>query len=253
MPGPFTLILKKKNRIPNIVSANLDTIGVRMPSNVIANAFIKECGVPIAAPSANTSGKPSGTVVEDIKNELDLKVDVIIDGGISDIGLESTVVKVINGVPEILRPGKITKEEIIRVIGNANVNDKVLNKVENEEKVESPGMKHRHYAPNTKCVLVDILDREKQIEKINELIKQNANVGVIGFSEDKDKINCKNYISIASRENLEEFSKRIYTELRKIDSYNVSLVIIEGVSKSGLGLAIMNRLIRTCDYNVITE
>ncbi len=251
MPGPFTLILKKKNVIPDIVSASLDTVGIRMPSNIIANRFIKECGVPIAAPSANVSGKPSGTIVEDIKYELDGKVDAIIDGGISDIGLESTVVKVINGVPEILRPGKITKEDILGVIGKVNVNNKVLDKVEKDEKVESPGMKHRHYAPNTKCVLVDILNEQIQIDKVNELVNKNKDVCVIGFNEDKERINCKNYISIGNRGNLEEFSKRIYTELRKVDRYNVSLVIIEGVSKEGLGLAIMNRLIRTCEYNVV--
>ena len=253
MPGPFTLILKKKNIIPNVVSASLDTVGIRMPSNIIANKFIEVCGVPIAAPSANVSGKPSGTIVEDIKNELDGKVDAIIDGGMVDIGLESTVVKVINGVPEILRPGKITKEDIISAIGVAKVNDKVLQKVNQNEKGESPGMKYRHYAPNTKCVLIDILDEEKQIKKINEIINQNNNVCVIGFREHKSKINCDNYIEIANKSNLEEYSKNIYTELRKVDNFNVSLVIIEGVSKTGIGLAIMNRLIRTCAYNIITE
>ena len=253
MPGPFTLILKKKSIIPNIVSASLDTIGVRMPSHIIANKFINECGVPIAAPSANISGKPSGTIVEDIKDELNGKVNAIIDGGISDIGLESTVVKVINGIPEILRPGKVTKEDIISEIGIAKVNEKVLAKVEKEEKVESPGMKYRHYAPNTKCVLVNILDDNKQIEKINQIIKDNKDVCVIGFKEHKDKIKCKNYIEIGNKNDLEEFSKKIYTELRKVDEYNVSLVIIEGVIQDGLGLAIMNRLIRTCEYNIITE
>lgn len=253
MPGPFTLILKKKSIIPDIVSAKLDTVGVRMPSNIIANVFIKQCKVPIAAPSANVSGKPSGTIVEDIKSELDGKVNAIIDGGISDIGLESTVVKVINGVPEILRPGKITKEDIIKEIGIAKINDKVLQKVEKNEKIESPGMKYRHYAPDTKCVLVDILDEKKQIDRVNEIIKGNDNVCVIGFREHKDKIQCNKYIEIGSKYNLNEFSKRIYTELRKVDKYNVSLVIIEGVNKEGLGLAIMNRLIRTCEYNVITK
>lgn len=251
--GPFTLILKKKDIIPDIVSAKLDTVGIRMPSSKIANMFIKECNVPIAAPSANVSGKPSGTIVEDIKDELDGKVDAIIDGGMVDIGLESTVVKVINGIPEILRPGKITKEDIINVVGCARVNNKVLDKVESTEQVESPGMKYKHYAPNTRCVLVDISNEQKQIDKINEIIEGNDNVCVIGFEEHKDKIKCDKYIEISSKNNLTEFSKRIYTELRKVDKYNVSLVIIEGVSKSGIGLAIMNRLIRTCAYNIIEK
>lgn len=224
-----------------------------MPSSKIANEFINECKVPIAAPSANVSGRPSGTIIEDIKNELDEKVDAIIDGGISDIGLESTVVKVVDGIPEILRPGKITREDIINEIGIAKINDKVLQKVERREKVESPGMKYRHYAPNTKCILIDISDEKKQINKVNEIIKENNNVCVIGFKEHKDKINCDKYIEISSINNLEEFSKRIYTELRKVDKCNVSLVIIEGVRKSGLGLAIMNRLIRTCEYNIVTK
>lgn len=253
MPGPFTLILKKKNVIPDIVSATLDTIGIRIPSNYIANEFIKACKVPIAAPSANVSGKPSGTIIEDIKGELDGKVDAIIDGGTSDIGLESTVVKVVDGVPEILRPGKITKEDIINVIGCAKVNSKVLERVEKSEKVESPGMKYKHYAPNTKCILVDILDEQKQIERINKIIEQNKNICVIGFKEHRDKVKCDKYIEISSINDLSEFSKRIYTELRKVDNYNADLIIIEGVSKYGIGLAIMNRLIRTCAYNIITE
>ncbi len=224
-----------------------------MPSSKIANVFINECKAPIAAPSANVSGRPSGTIIEDIKYELDGKVDAIIDGGTSDIGLESTVVKVINGVPEILRPGKITKEDIINAVGCAKVNDKVLEQVEQTEQVESPGMKYKHYAPSTKCVLVDILDEQKQIDRINEILSTNSNACVIGFREHKERINCDKYIEISNIGNLEEFSKRIYTELRKADKYNVSLVIIEGVCKNGIGLAIMNRLIRTCAYNIITE
>lgn len=251
MPGPFTLILRKKEVIPNIVSAGLDTIGVRMPSNKIANSFIKATGVPIAAPSANVSGKPSGTIVDDIRNELDAKVDAIIDGGISDIGLESTVVKVIDGAPEILRPGKVTVQDIIDAVGIAKVNDKVLSKVEKQEKVESPGMKYKHYAPNTKCMLVDILDDEEQIMIINELAKEGKTC-VIGFKEHKDKIKCDRFIDICKKGDLEEFSKRIYTELRKVDTYDVDVVLIEGVSKEGLGLAIMNRLVRTCAYNIIS-
>lgn len=250
MPGPFTLILKKKDVIPSIVSAGLDTIGVRMPSNKIANSFIRAAGVPIAAPSANVSGKPSGTLVDDIKDELNGKVDAIIDGGISDIGLESTVVKVINGIPEILRPGKITVDDIINVVGKAKVNDKVFARVEKTEAVESPGMKYKHYAPNTKCVLIDILDDDEKIKRINELASKEK-ACVIGFGEHKDKIKCDKFVTICNKYDLEQYSKRIYTELRKVDLYDVDIVLIEGVSKAGLGLAIMNRLIRTCAYNII--
>lgn len=231
MPGPFTLVLKKKSIIPNVVSANLDTVGIRMPSNKIANSFIKACKVPIAAPSANVSGKPSGTKIEDIEGELEGKVDAFIDGGISDIGLESTVVKVIDNIPVILRPGRITAEEIKQAIGCVKINDKVLGKVEKGEKVESPGMKYRHYAPNTKCILIDIEDEELKIKRINEIIKQNQNSCVLGFLEHKDKINLKKYIVLSKKDDLEEFSKNIYTELRKVDNYNVDLVIIEAVPK----------------------
>lgn len=154
MPGPFTLILKKKPIIPITVSAGLETVGIRMPSNKIAKRLIEEAGVPIAAPSANLSGKPSGTTLDDIKEEFEGKVAAMIDGGKVTIGLESTVVKVIDGITTILRPGKVTLEDIQKVTGIAKVDEKVMSKVEMNEAVESPGMKYRHYAPKTECKLV---------------------------------------------------------------------------------------------------
>jgi L-threonylcarbamoyladenylate synthase len=250
MPGPFTLILKKKNIIPDIVSANLDTVGIRIPTSKIANELIKASNVPIAAPSANVSGRPSGTEVQDIKQELENKVDIIIDGGKTNIGLESTVVKVIDGIPTILRPGKITPEDIKSRIGIVKINDKIFAKPENEEQVESPGMKYRHYAPKTKCVLVDIEDEDLQIKKVNEIVSEDKNAVVIGFSEHEKRVNTKNFISMGSKDNLEEISQKLYSVLRKIDSYNVNLAIIEGVNKAGLGIAIMNRLLRACEFNV---
>lgn len=119
MPGPFTLILKKSKLISDVASCNMDTIGVRMPSNKIINEVIRKCGFPIAAPSANISGKPSGTNVLDIKDEFDSRVNVIVDGGDSDIGIESTVVKVIDNIPVILRPGFITEDDIKKVVRNS--------------------------------------------------------------------------------------------------------------------------------------
>jgi len=231
-PGPFTLILKKKNVLPNNVTANLDTAGIRMPENRIAREIIERVGFPIAAPSANISGRPSGTTIEDIIEELDGKVDVIIDGGKSKIGLESTVVKVIEGIPTILRPGKITLEDI----DNARLDKAVFEKAEG--KVESPGMKYKHYAPKTKCVLIEDIERVKEIKEKNKCI--------IGFDEDEIAD-----ISLGSINNLEEVSSNIYTALRKADKLNVDLIVIHGVKKEGLGIAIMNRLIRATNYNMI--
>lgn len=246
MPGPFTLILKKKDIIPKEVSAGLDTVGIRMPINKIANRLLSKTKLPIAAPSANISGKPSGTRIEDIREELDNKVDAVIDGGFCDVGLESTVVKVINGIPTILRPGKVTLEEIRNKIGVGQISENVFRKVEAEEKVESPGMKYRHYAPNTRCMLIYEEDEEDQIKKINEAIKGH-NACVLGFEEHKDKIMSSQFICLGSKDNLEEISKNIFTLLRKADKYQAEFIVIEGVKKENLGLAIMNRLERACE------
>ena len=251
MPGPFTLILKKKQIIPDNVTAGLETVGIRMPDNEVATSLIELAGIPIAAPSANISGRPSGTRIEDIMLELDGKVDAIIDSGNSEIGLESTVVKVIEGTPTILRPGKITLEEIQRIIGAGELSDKLFKKAEDKEKVESPGMKHRHYAPNTKCVLIGAGSIFEQIDKINKIIETEQNAYVLGFDEYTDKINSKNFISLGSINNLEEISKNLFSLLREVDSKNTDLIVIAGVEKEGLGIAIMNRLIRACEYNEV--
>lgn len=253
MPGPFTIILKKKeNVLPDIVTAGLDTVAVRMPNNLIAQAIITFSGVPIAAPSANISGKPSGTNISDIRNELESKVSAIIDGGDSSIGLESTVVKVINEIPVILRPGKITPEEIREVAGTVEIDKKVFEQVGKDEKVESPGMKHRHYAPNTKCQLIYAKDEKDQIFEINKRVrKYKGDVVVIGFTEHKKDIVVSEgrYIDIGSKHDLEAFAKNIYSELRKADKIQPEIILIEGVPKEGLGIAIMNRLLRTCEYD----
>lgn len=253
MPGPFTLILKKKEDVlPNNVTAGLDTVAVRMPNNVIAKAIITFSGVPIAAPSANISGKPSGTNIEDIRKELESKVSAIIDGGESEIGLESTVVKVVDEVPIILRPGKITPEQIKEVAGNVMIDDKVFEKVANDEKVESPGMKHRHYAPTTKCELIYSEDEKDQTFEISKRVrKYRGDVVVIGFTEHKRDIIVSEgrFLDIASKNNLEQYAKNLFSALRKADEIGAELIVIEGVKKEGLGIAIMNRLLRTCEYN----
>ena len=244
MPGPFTLILKKKNNIPSNVSAGLDTVGIRIPSNDIAHKILAYSKLPIAAPSANVSGKPSGTDISDITDEFANKVDYIIDGNVTDIGLESTVVKVIDGIPTILRPGYITKEDIIDAVGIVKVDDNIFKKVTG--KVESPGMKYKHYAPNSKCELVYIKDQIKRSEYFKGI--SNEKTVIIGSSLLKD-IPCKAFLHYG--DTLPEISHNIFKLLRLADTYNPELILIEGVSKDGLGLAIMNRLIRASNYNYL--
>ena len=254
-PGPLTIIFQRKEKelIPDVVTANLDTVGILMPSNLIAQKLIEKAGVPIAAPSANVSGRPSGTKIEDIIAELDGKVEYILDGGFTDIGLESTVIRVKENEINILRPGKITKEQLEEVAKDVKIDEHVLTKVEQNEVVTSPGMKYRHYAPNTKCMMVYSQDEEKMIEKIKEIVEEqkhmNKKVLVIGRGD-----HLKNY-SITNKWNmgatLEEIAKNIFTLLRKVDKEQVDLVIIEGVGEKGLGLAITNRLIRACAYHYL--
>lgn len=239
MPGPFTLILQKKNIIPDNVTCGMDTVGIRVPIDNVAHHLLDILDYPIAAPSANISTRPSGTKVEDIFDEFNGKVAFLIDGGKSRIGLESTVCKVIDGVPTILRPGFITKEDIINLVGQCNVSEFVLK--EAHGKVESPGMLYKHYAPKTKCVLVDK-------EKIIEESQKYSNCIIIGDSSLK-KIPCYQYFNYG--DDLVSICHNIFSLLREADKVNGDIILIEATQLKGLGLAIMNRLIRTCGYNYI--
>lgn len=245
-PGPLTIVLNKKDIVPNIVTGNLDTVGIRMPSNKIAHDLIELSNTPIAAPSANISGRPSGTNVDDIFNELNDKVSCIIDGGDTNIGLESTVVRVIDNKVKILRPGKITVEDFISYGFEVEIDKHLFSEIEVGEKILSPGMKYKHYAPKKECILVYSKDNNKFIDKVLELSKDKK---VLVLCKDINKDMFNNSLSMGNT--YEEISKNIFKLLRKVDNYDVDLVIIEGVEKEGLGLAIMNRLIRACSHNYI--
>ena len=250
-PGPFTIILNKKEIVPGLVTGGLDTVAVRMPANIIANKLIQYAGLPIAAPSANISGKPSGTCLEDIYSELADKMDYIIDGGKCEVGLESTVIKVDNGQVKILRPGKITKEQIEEIINNVEYDKHIFEDLKPNETVLSPGMKYKHYAPETKCVLVYSKENGKMIAKINELAKDNDNNLVICSNENVDKYKANIVLNYGSKKKKEEIASNIFSLLRRVDVLDVDTVYIEGIEKEGIGIAIMNRLIRACSYNYI--
>ena len=238
MPGPFTLILQKKSIIPDNVTCGLDTVGIRIPIDEVAHNLLDILDYPIAAPSANVSTRPSGTNVKDIFQEFDEKVAYIIDGGDSAIGLESTVCKVIDGIPTILRPGFITREDIESVVGACNVSKYVMQ--EASGKVESPGMLYKHYSPETKCVLVDS-------EKLMEVVSQYNKPIVIGSKE----VNCYKFYNYGN--NLVSIAHNLFKLLREADKNDGEIIIIEAVPSDGLGLAIMNRLIRTCEFNYIKK
>ena len=248
MPGPFTIILKKKEIIPSCVTANMDSVGIRIPIHQMAHEFLELVNVPIAAPSANISSRPSGTKVADIKDEFDSLVPYIIDNGEATIGLESTVVKVIDNIPTILRPGFVTYEDIFSLIGSCNIAPGVLTKLDNNTKVESPGMLYKHYAPKTNCLLV----YSSKIDTLKQIINDNLDdkTIIIGSSKLKD-IPCYHFLNYG--DTLEEISHNIFSLLRLADKYEANQIIIEGVKKEGLGLAIMNRLIRTANFNYIEK
>lgn len=253
MPGPFTLILKKKPIIPDVVTAGLDTVAVRIPNNIIAKGIITFSGVPIAAPSANISGRPSGTSIEDIRKELEGKVSAIVDGGKTEIGIESTVVKVVDEIPVIIRPGKVTPEEIKKVCGKVLIDSKVFQRTVKTDISISPGMKYRHYAPEAKCKVLYCENELDQVFYLKKTVKEyQGNLVIIGFDEHKEKIvlDEDRFISIGSIDNLNDYAKNIYSALRKADKIRPRIIIIEGVKKEGLGFAIMNRLLKTCDYDI---
>ena len=220
-----------------------------MPKDEIARRLIEYSRLPIAAPSANISGKPSGTKIEDIIDELDGKVDYILDAGLTNIGLESTVVVVKDNKVHIFRPGKITVEDMEKLGLEVVVEKQITEEVKPLDKVMSPGMKYKHYAPNTECMLIYSKDNEKLVERINEEIKKDNNILVLAKTSNIGRYDAKHILDMG--ESLEEISHNIFTLLRKVDSYKVNKVLIEGVAKNGLGLAIMNRLIRACNYNYI--
>lgn len=255
-PGPLTIIMKKKSDIPNETTANLDTVGVRYPSNKVANCFIRECQVPIAAPSANISGKPSPTKGQHVIDDLKGKVDCIITSDDSEVGLESTVIDVTVEPPMILRPGGITKEQMEAVIGKVNIDKTINQKPDKNLKPKAPGMKYKHYAPNGQVLIVNG-ELYKVVQKINievnKYIKEGKKVGILATEQTKKYYNHKDVdiIVLGDRETPETLASGLFGALRKFDEDNVEIILAEAVLSSGVGLAVMNRMLKASGFNII--
>lgn len=253
-PGPMTLIMKKKSVISDITSAGLESIGIRMPSNAIARELIKASGVPIAAPSANISGRPSPTDIERCVEDMNGKADYIIGGEQCTFGLESTVIDCTTNPICILRPGAITLEMIKEVDSNAYIDPAIMKKPEKDLKPKAPGMKYKHYAPKADVKIIEG-DLQKTIEKINEMVQNYISdgkiVGVMATDETMKFYNNVKVISLGSRKDMYSIGKNLFETLRSFDDNNVDIIISEAFQEKGFGVAIMNRLNKSAGFDII--
>lgn len=250
-PGPLTIILKKKEIVPNVTSGGLSTVAIRMPSNKIANALIRESKTQIAAPSANISGRPSPTKAEHVVKEMSGRVSGIIMGGDCDFGLESTVVDFSDDKPMILRPGSITKEMLEEVLGEVSI-DPSLSKKEDNIKAKAPGMKYKHYSPNAQVYIVKG-EENNVITKMNELSRknhaENKKTGIMCMSKDVDKFECDYVVDLGKDYN--EVAANLFDALIKMDEAKMDIVYSVCFESRGVGQAIMNRLLKSAAYRII--
>lgn len=239
-PGPMTLIFKKSKLIPEVVTAGGDTVAIRFPSDEIARALISQANTPIAAPSANISGRPSPTKANDVYQDMDGIIPLIIDGGESNIGIESTVIDLSGEKPTILRPGYYTYEFLKEILPDMRLDDSL---VDSTKIPKSPGQKYKHYAPKAKLrVFIGENAPDYLLDLAEEYKSQGKKVGILAFEEDKDKFSSYPYISLGSRIDLSTMSHVLFSSLRQMDRLEVDIILAEGVRENHLGKSIMNRM-----------
>ncbi|HHY14139.1 MAG TPA: threonylcarbamoyl-AMP synthase [Thermoanaerobacterales bacterium] len=250
-PGPLTIVLNKRDYIPKEITAGLDTVGIRFPSHPVARKLILEAGVPIAAPSANISGKPSPTTAEHVIKDLAGRIPVILDGGPTTIGLESTVLDMTSDIPIILRPGGITYEELKEVLGDIRIDNNLYTK---ESTPRAPGMKYTHYSPKAEVVLVTG-PMDKVVETIKEIAEREIGIGkkigIMATLETRNIYPKGDVLSIGSREKPSTIAENLFGILREFDNRGVELILAEGIEEKGIGLAIMNRMKKASGFNMI--
>ncbi|OEH93301.1 L-threonylcarbamoyladenylate synthase [Bacillus solimangrovi] len=246
-PGPLTIVVNSNGKASNKVTAGLSTVAVRMPAHPVALALIEASGLPLAAPSANRSGKPSPTIAAHVFADLDGKIAGIIDGGITGVGLESTVLDLTGEVPMILRPGGVTKTEIERVIGKVIVDPSL---VEAKEVPKSPGMKYTHYAPDAPLFIVNG-DKIKLQDFVNQAQKQGKKVGVLTTEEDQYFYEADVVLPCGSRQDLSSVARSLYHVLREFDLQDLDVIYSESFPKVDVGEAVMNRLLKAAGNRII--
>ena len=254
-PGPLTILCPRKETVPLTVTAGLPTVAVRMPGHPVALALLKAAGVPVAAPSANRSGKPSPTAAAHVFEDMDSRIPLIIDGGDCDVGVESTVLDVREGRATILRPGGITQAMLEEVLGMpVGVAGSVLRPLQEGETALSPGMRYKHYSPDGQVTLVE--GKESHVVAALEALYQQARADghracVMCFSEHVEALRACNPHDIGSREHPEEVAHRLFNTLRLLDEEHMEAIFSEVVPPEGVGLAVMNRLGRAAAFRAV--
>lgn len=256
-PGPLTLVLKKRDCIPSIVTGGLDTVAIRMPSHPIAQELILQAGVPIAAPSANRSGKPSPTLAKHVIADLSGKVEMIIDGGSSEKGIESTVLDMSQADPVLLRPGSISYEELKVYLHNLTFDLGIEDRTDQTKDLipRSPGMKYRHYSPEAELLIITG-SRDRVEQKLRELVlSSQKKLGLLISSETAQNLKNESISTVVkilgNRGDFEEMAMRLFQLLREFDEDGVELILVEGQPSSGLGLALMNRLNKAAGHQIL--
>lgn len=250
MPAPLTVILPKKDIIPLSVTAGLENVAIRVPQNIVARKLIELSGLPISAPSANLSGKPSPTRPEHVISDMSGRADVIIDGGDCTVGLESTVISLCYDVPRLLRPGGFTYEKLCGLLGKVEISDAVLEQLKEGQKPESPGMKYKHYAPDVKVVLIK--GSEKKVRSFLSQTFCESNCAVICFDEDICERGAR-VLTMGSRKNNEKYAEKMFDALRETDKI-CGIDVVYAVlpeNTDGISLAIYNRMLRAAAFNII--
>lgn len=252
-PGPLTMVYLKSSRVPEEVTGGLDTVAVRMPDNRTALALIRAAGVPIAAPSANLSGKPSPTTADHVKADMNGRIDVIIDGGPCNIGVESTVVSLMGGTVTILRPGGITREMLEAVIGPVNLSPAVLAPLKQGEAAASPGMKYKHYAPDAQVIVGTGSLPDMAAKLIAEYERREAE-GLTCIIFATEETRCfyrgKRYVIIGERKNPLTLCESLFAQFRAQEC-KADVILCEALPETDMGLAYMNRLLRSAGFKTI--
>ncbi|NLW21218.1 MAG: threonylcarbamoyl-AMP synthase [Clostridiales bacterium] len=247
-PGPLTLIVERLDSMPSQVSAGLPTLALRLPGHEAARALITACGFPLAAPSANRSGRPSPTTAQHVLDDLEGLIPLVLDGGPSQVGLESTVVDVTGGHPRILRPGAVTPEMIAMAVGECQVADAVMRQLAPQEAAPSPGMRHRHYAPRARMTLVEG-PPEAARERLLRLAQGRDDTWVLALEGLLPRTPGLQLRSLGR--DAREAAHRLFHLLREADQQGVRQIYAQTLPRDGLGLAVMNRLARAANFNTI--